>query len=97
MIEENMKNEKGFEGVFAADNLPEKIKNFENSIINLDVSSGPGTHWICQYNDPKYKYVEYFDPFDEYKYNKTKFKREYIPRRIKKFLKFSNKKTHIAI
>ena len=91
-----MKTEKGFRGVFTSDLLPKNIKKFENGIINLDISSGKGTHWVCYYNDPKYKYVEYFDPFGEYKYNKMTLKKDYIPTNIKTFLEKSNKKTHIA-
>jgi len=34
--------------------------------INLDISTGKGTHWVSYYNDPKYNFVEYFDPFGEY-------------------------------
>lgn len=91
-----MKNEKGFAGVFMIDTLPKKIKNFENGIINLDVSTGPGTHWVCYFNDPKYKYIEYFDPFGEYIYNKMKLKKDYIPEIIKNFLHKSNNKIMIA-
>jgi hypothetical protein len=29
----------------------------------LDHSSGPGTHWVCYFNDPSSKYVEYYDSF----------------------------------
>ena len=96
MIIENMKYQKGFSGVYTSDLLPKKIGQFENGIINLDISTGPGTHWVCYYNDPKFKYIEYFDPFGEYKYNNVKLKKDYIPKNIKAFLKKSNKKTHIA-
>lgn len=43
------------------DNLPTSIRKNETAIINLDKSSGPGTHWVC------YKklnnIVYYFDSF----------------------------------
>ncbi|GFR17223.1 uncharacterized protein TNCT_317971 [Trichonephila clavata] len=41
------------------------MRKNENGIINLDISTGGGTHWVCYYNDPKYDFVEYFDPFDK--------------------------------
>jgi len=53
-IEENMKYQKGFRGVFTIDLLPKKVRRFENGIINLDISTGKGTHWVCYYNDPKF-------------------------------------------
>ena len=83
-IKEKMKKEKGFRGVFMSDNLPKKMKRFENSIVNLDTSDSlrNGTHWVCYYNDPKYQYTEYFDPFGEYICNKMKLKEHYIPETI---------------
>ena len=86
-----MKSEKGFRGVFTIDLLPKKIKSFENGIINLDISTGNGTHWVCYYNDPKYNFVEYFDPFGEYKLKNIKLKKEKIPKEIVAYLKTSNK------
>jgi len=58
-----MKNVKGFRRVFTSDLLPKRIRKFKNGIINLDISTGPGTHWVCYYNDPTYNFIEYFDPF----------------------------------
>lgn len=95
-IKENMKDEKGFRGVFTSDLLPKKIGNFESGIINLDISTGLGTHWVSYYNAPNYNYVEYFDPFGEYIYKNIKLKEKYIPENIMKFLKLSNKKINIA-
>ncbi|GFU97760.1 uncharacterized protein TNCV_2532331 [Trichonephila clavipes] len=66
IIEQNMKHEKGFRGVFTSDLLPKKMRQFENGIINLDIATGPGTHWVCYYNDSKNNFVEYFDPFGDY-------------------------------
>lgn len=45
------------------DTLPAKMQNDESGIVNSDDSSGNGIHWVCYYNDPAQKYVEYFDPF----------------------------------
>ena len=36
----------GFGGVFLRDILPKKAKLNECGILNLDSSSGDGTHWI---------------------------------------------------
>ena len=37
---------KGFRGVFLRDNLPKKAKLNECGILNLDSSSGDGTHLV---------------------------------------------------
>ncbi|GFX51169.1 uncharacterized protein TNCV_2735201 [Trichonephila clavipes] len=79
-----MKHEKGFRGVFTSDLLPKKMRQFENGIINLDIATGPGTHWVCYYNDPKNNFVEYFDPFGDYVYK--------ILPNIKRYLLSSGKK-----
>lgn len=79
-----MKDEKGFRGVFTSDLLPKRIGQFENGIINLDIATGPGTHWVCYYNDPNNNFVEYFDPFGEYVY-------KLLPS-IKAYLQSSGKK-----
>lgn len=50
-----------FRGVFMRDGLPKKIWKNETGIVNLDASSGPGTHWVC-YKKLKNK-VYYFDSF----------------------------------
>jgi hypothetical protein len=50
-----------FRGVFSRENLPEKPYNIECVIINLDSSSGSGTHWVSYYRfEDK---IIYFDPF----------------------------------
>lgn len=40
-----------------------KIKSIECSIVNLDDSDGPGTHWVAYYNHPRLPYVLYFDSY----------------------------------
>ena len=47
-------------GIYSRDSLPSKIKK-ECGIINLDGTSGPGTHWVCYRNIDSV--VEHFDPF----------------------------------
>ena len=43
--------------MFSRDNLLKTIKKPESGIINLDDIIGPGTHWVCYFNN------YYFDPF----------------------------------
>lgn len=62
-LQKNLKNEPGFRGVFARDILPKKIRKYECGIVNLDTLGGEGTHWVCYFNDPSEKYVEYFDSY----------------------------------
>ena len=52
-----------FRGVFSRDNLPKKPLAIECGILNLDVSSGNGSHWVVLYKI-KDK-VEYFDSFGD--------------------------------
>lgn len=91
MILKNMNNEKGFRDVYTIDLLPKKIRKFENGIINHDISTGTGTHWVCYYNDPKYNFIEYFDPFGEYKLGNIQIKSLKIPNEIVNYLKTSGK------
>lgn len=50
-----------FRGVFMRDNLPKKPLKYECGIVNLDNSSGSGTHWVAYYK--KNSIVKYFDSF----------------------------------
>ncbi len=43
------------------DALPKKPEENEPAIVNLDVSSGPGTHWVCYYK--RGSLVDYYDSF----------------------------------
>ena len=52
-------------GVFALDTVPkyhEKLSRSRAYIINTDISSGGGEHWICIYF-PLYGMPEYFDSY----------------------------------
>ena len=51
----------GFRGVFLIDTLPKKVKLNECRILNLDSSSGNGTHWLMWFK--KYKERFYFDSY----------------------------------
>lgn len=51
-----------FRGVFMTDNLRNmKPRKYENVILNLDKSSGAGTHWVCFRK--ALRNVVYFDSF----------------------------------
>ena len=71
---------KYFRGIYSRDNLTQKIHKLETGIINLDDSTGRGSHWICYRNVDK-QYCEYFDPFGLI-----------MPNEIKNYLKTSGKK-----
>ena len=51
----------GFRGVFFRDTLPKKAKLNECGILNLDSSSGDGTHWDMWFKKGKDKF--YFDSY----------------------------------
>lgn len=50
-----------FRGVFMKDKLPKHIWKNETGIVNLDDSSGDGTHWVCY--KKLLNTVYYFDSF----------------------------------
>jgi len=50
---------KNFCGVFLRDTLPKKAKKNECGIMNLDNSSGNGTHWVAWFKSGDKKW--YFD------------------------------------
>jgi len=52
---------KNFRGLFLRDTLPEKPKRNECAIINLDDTSGNGTHWVVWFKRGNDKF--YFDSF----------------------------------
>ena len=51
----------GFRGVFLWDTLPKKAKLNECGILNLNSSSGDGTHWVIWFKKGKDKF--YFDSY----------------------------------
>ena len=51
----------GFREVFLRDTLPKKAKLNECGILNLDSSSGDGTHWVMWFKQGKDKF--YFDSY----------------------------------
>lgn len=57
------------------------VKALESAVINLDDSTGPGTHFSCYYNDPQGKHIEYFDSYGAVP-----------PKNIEKYLRTSGKK-----
>ena len=50
-----------FRGVFLRDTLPKKSKLNECGILNLDSSSGDGTHWVMWFKKGEDKF--YFDSY----------------------------------
>jgi len=52
---------KNFRGVFLRDTLPKKPKRNECAIMNLDDTSGDGTHWVAWFKRGNDKF--YFDSF----------------------------------
>ena len=52
---------KNFRGVFMRYQLPKQPKRVETGIINLDNSSGEGTHWVAYAIDPRG--IVYFDSY----------------------------------
>ena len=57
-----------FRGVYSADTVPtmgEQLTEPACYVINLDDSSGPGTHWVAAYVHPDDGGSEYFDSYGE--------------------------------
>ena len=52
-----------FKGVLAHDQLTHNIGKNEFGVINLDDSTGPGSHWVGYFNSDKHKDVYYYDSF----------------------------------
>ena len=52
---------KGFRGVFLRDALSTKTNLNECGILNLDSSSGDGTHWMMWFKKGKEKFYFYSD------------------------------------
>lgn len=75
-----LKNVKGFKGTLAKDQFKGKIKPLECGVINMDDSTGPGTHYIAYYNSPESEFVYYYDSYAVYP-----------PKNIEKYLLTSGK------
>lgn len=45
------------------DALSHQIRPSECGIVNLQDSTGLGSHWVAYYNDQNFAMVEYFDSF----------------------------------
>ena len=82
-IYKRLSKSRGFVGVFPIDKLPGKLPDCScGGVINLDVSTGPGTHWVAFFKQ-KGGGAEYFDPLGDRP-----------PRRI---LSFLNRHTHMGV
>ena len=64
-IAEALDGEPGFAGVFARDQLPERTERPAGLVINHDVSSRPGSHWVCYFISEAGE-SEYFDPLGDH-------------------------------
>jgi hypothetical protein len=42
----------GFQGIRAADKLPDILQSGQSLIFNASDSNEPGTHWLCLYQNP---------------------------------------------
>jgi len=62
-LEELLKDEPHFKGVFMKDQLTGKINDNENAIVNLESSGDRGSHWVCYSNSSTLDYVLYFDSY----------------------------------
>ena len=58
-IEKYFKQTDRFMGVFAMDTFPPALPTFTGAVLNLDSSTGPGSHWVGIYMSTT---LEYFDP-----------------------------------
>ena len=72
-LRKHYENESRFNGIYSRDNLPNKIKDGAH-VINLDVYSNVGTHWIALY--VKNNDITYFNSFGV----------EHIPKEIIKII-----------
>lgn len=79
-VEQALKQIPGFKGTLAKDMFKGKIKPLESGVINLDDSTGPGTHFACYFNSPGSRFVDYFDSYGAVP-----------PKNIEKYLKGSGK------
>ena len=52
---------KHWRGVFMRDQLPSRLRKRERAVINLDRTSGSGTHWTCYDVSPEK--ILYFDSY----------------------------------
>lgn len=50
-----------FRGVYMRDALPLRAWKNESAVVNLDDTSGPGTHWVCY--KKRNNRVHYFDSY----------------------------------
>jgi len=62
-VTDSLKHFDGFRPCSAKDTYKGKIKELESSVVNIDDSDGPGTHFSCYFNSPNSDYVYYFDSY----------------------------------
>ena len=54
---------KGFLPTRGRDQYTSKIKPKSLGVINMDMQSGPGTHFVCFFNSPNDETVNYYDSY----------------------------------
>jgi len=79
-VQKLLKHVVGFKGTLPKDMFKGKIKPFESGVVNMDDSTGPGSHFVCYYNNQRDKTVIYFDSYGVQP-----------PANIEKYLKTSGK------
>lgn len=79
-VENLLKSIKGFKGVSAKDEFSGPISPLEYGVINIDDSTGPGTHFTAYANRPGDDHVYYYDSYGVV-----------CPKNIEKYLKTSGK------
>lgn len=52
-----------FRGVFSIDRLPKKPNQNESAVVNLDLHSGPGTHYVAY--KKRGRSIEYYDSYGD--------------------------------
>lgn len=75
-----LKHVSGFKGTFAKDQFKGKIKELEFGVINIDDSTGPGSHFTAYANIPNHEHVYYYDSYGVIP-----------PKNIERYLKTSGK------
>lgn len=70
----------GFRETGCRDMYTDNIKDMELGVINMDKSTGPGSHYVCFFNSPERDHVIYFDSYGVVP-----------PPEIRKFLRTSGK------
>ena len=76
-IDEHYNNIKSIKQTCSRDTVP-KLKNKEGVVINLNLNSEPGSHWVCLFKEDHFKedysVYNYFDSYGVYPLDKKLLK-----------------------